>query len=43
MMCKYTGGYIYLVSLWGLVHKKNRPEKFSFVATNDWVVLAESL
>ena len=48
MMCKKTGGYIFLVSLRGiplrgdLVHKKNRPEKYPFIATNNWIVFGIS-
>ena len=43
---KYTGGYIYQVSLWeiplrgDLFRRRNRPEKCPFTVTNNWIVLA---
>ena len=47
IICKQTGSYIFQVvsedfPLLQLVQKNNRPEKFLFVATNDWFVLAVS-
>ena len=41
--CKETGGYIYQVvggEFAGACLEKNRPEKFPFIATNNWIVLA---
>ena len=45
MICKQTGGYINQV-VSGEFHfaatfpEKNRPEKFPFIATNSWIILA---
>ena len=45
MMCKWTGGYIYDVSLWGILLRgdlftKKIPEKYPSIARNKFIVLA---